>query len=195
MAVAESNHEVQTTARLLTCADVAVLPEQLPSGAVDYELDNGRLIVMSPPARTHSRFQARIVTELTLQGEERGCGEAHAEVGVVLWRSPDRLVGPDAAFIAQKSLPARCTPEGYLETIPELVVEIRSKNDTAADLVQKAEDYLKAGVELVWIVDPQQRTVAIHRRVGEVQTPGEPETLTAEPVIPGFSLPLARLFE
>ncbi len=56
--------------------------------------------------------------------------KARTEVGIVLWRNPDRVVGADVVFVAKKSLPIQRTKEGYLETIPELVVEIRSKNDS-----------------------------------------------------------------
>src|SRR5438552_148870 len=114
--------------RLLTAADLAVLPTELPSGPVDYELDNGKLIIMAPSADDHGWVQLNIGSQLKVQGEFRGHGEAHGEIGVILWRNPDRIVGPDAVFIARRSLPVRRSPEGYLETMPDLVVEIRSKN-------------------------------------------------------------------
>jgi hypothetical protein len=57
-------------------------------------------------------------------------------------------------------LPIRRTPEGYLETIPELVVEVRSKNDTLAALEHRAQDYLLAGAAVVWVVDPISRNVS-----------------------------------
>ena len=61
-------------------------------------------------------------------------GEAFSEISVILRRNPDRVVGPDAAFVVKRSLPVRMLPEGYFETIPDLVVEIRNKNDSLADL-------------------------------------------------------------
>ena len=70
------------------------------------------------------------------------------------WRNPDRLVGADAVFIANSSLPIRESSEGYLETIPDLVVEVRSKNDTLPAVQRKVDDYLTAGVKVVWVVDP-----------------------------------------
>jgi Uma2 family endonuclease len=79
-----------------------------------------------------------------------------------LWRDPDRVVGADVAFVAKKSLPIRRTQEGYLETIPELVVEIRSKNDSLKFVERKVRDYLKAGVEIVWVADWTARTVTAY---------------------------------
>ena len=149
------------TGRLLTIADVEELPTRLPSGDVDYELNDGRLVIVSPPGRQHSKVQTRI-SVLLARAEDDGLGEAFTEVGIVLWRSPDRLVGADAAFVTSGRRPVRETKEGYLETIPDLVVEIRSKDDTVAELKDKAADYLKAGVQVVWLVDPINRNATVY---------------------------------
>ena len=181
--------------RLLTVADVAVLPRELPTGPVDYELRDGRLVIMAPTGDVHGSSQTRLGGELYYQGEKRGFGSAYSETGVILGRNPDRLVGPDNCFVMKSSLPLRTSPEGYLETIPELVVEIRSKNDSPAALEVKVADYLRAGVKVVWLVDPLAKTVAVCRAGEEAAVVlGEAETLTAEEIIPGFRLPLAELF-
>jgi Uma2 family endonuclease len=88
-----------------------------------------------------------------------GFGVTTGEVGVVLRRNPDCVVGPDATFISKTRLPIKRTPEGYLETIPDLVVEVVSKNDTRRYLERKTNDYLRAGVAIVWLVDPAKRTL------------------------------------
>ena len=72
--------------RLFTAADVAAMPETLPSGSVSYELHHGRLVPLSPPGATHGNLQARISAELYYQGERLGRGKAFTEVGVVLAR-------------------------------------------------------------------------------------------------------------
>ena len=123
---------------------------------------------------------------MKFQGEKKGHGKARTEVGLILWRDPDRVVAPDACFITNKSLPIQLSREGYLDTIPEFVVEIRSKNDSADYVQHKATDYLKAGVEIVWIVDPAAKTVAIHTSHGEPDVVGEADTLELPGVIPGF---------
>lgn len=180
--------------RLLTAADLAALPTELPSGPVDYELDNGRLVIMSPPGRRHGSAQARITGQLIVRGEEKSHGEVMTDVGVVLWRNPDRVVSPDVLFIVKDRLPAKDSKEGYIETIPDLVVEVRSKNDSLADVEQKTRDYLKAGVRIVWVVDNDARTVTISRAAGETQVLGENDTLRAEGVIPDFAAAVAGLF-
>jgi Uma2 family endonuclease len=181
--------------RLLTIADVAILPSQLPTGDVKYELDDGRLVIMAPPGDIHGAAQLKIASELLLQGERQGHGKARTEVAVILRRNPDRLVGPDAAFIANRSLPLRHSAEGYLETIPELVVEVRSKNDTQPRIDRKVGEYLNAGVVVVWVLDPDTRTVTICRQGEQPQRLSATDTLKVPDLIPGFQVAIAALFD
>lgn len=180
--------------RLLTAADLAALPDELPTGPVKYELDNGRLVTMAPAGEPHADSQASIITELTLQGERPGHGKAYGEIGVILWQNPFRVVAPDAAFVKAASLPVKISPERYLETIPELIVEVRSKNDTKAYLARKVADYLAVGVKLVWVVDPDESTVTEHRPGVEARALSRGDTLQCDDIIPDFRLPLADLF-
>jgi Uma2 family endonuclease len=180
--------------RLLTAADLAVLPSQLPSGPVRWELDNGRLIAMAPPGYIHGRCENNIASQLRAQGEERGYGHACGEVGVLLRHHPDRVVGPDAAFIASQSLPVRLSPEGYLETIPDLVVEVRSKNDTQPEVEQKVNEYLQAGVRVVLVPDPDKQTITAYRSGQPPQVFAVADTLTVPDVIPGFSMAVQDAF-
>jgi Uma2 family endonuclease len=177
--------------RSFTIADLAALPAELPSGPVCYELDNGRLITMPPPGDIHGSIEGNFSAAFKIQGEVRGFGKARGEVGIILWRNPDRLVGADAAFIANRSLPLRRSVEGYLETIPDLAVEVRSKNDSWAAVKRKVEDYLKAGVRVVWVADPESRTVTEYRANTEPRVYQESDTLSVEDIIPGFQLSVA----
>lgn len=178
--------------RLLTAADLAALPASLPSGDVRYELDDGVLVTMPPPGDIHAVRQSRVIRYL-FDAQDLGLGEVRGEVGIVLRRNPDRVVGTDAAFILSASLPVRRSPEGYLETIPELVVEVRSKNDSNPEVVGKNEEYFRAGVQVVWVIDPAARTVAAHHADGAVQIFRDTDTLTCG-LLPGFAVPVANLF-
>lgn len=148
---------------------------------------------MVPPGNVHGSVQAKIATELVIQGERKGLGKAWSEVGVILWRDPDRVVGADAAFVTNESLPVRESPEGYLETIPELVVEIRSKNDTAAYIERKVQDYLTAGVTVVLVVNPASRTADVYRPSGEPVSIREDDEIDIDDVIHGFKLSLGQV--
>jgi Uma2 family endonuclease len=180
--------------RLLTAADVAALPEQLPTGPVSYELHHGRLFPMSPPGADHGSYQLRIAGALLYQGEAQGHGKAFVEVGVILARNPDHVLGPDAAFVVKASLPVQKSPEGFLEVAPELIVEVRSKNDTVKELAAKVADYLQAGAKLVWVVDPASESVIEHRAGQPPKTYLKSDSLSCEDVIPGFRLALDELY-
>jgi Uma2 family endonuclease len=181
--------------RLLTVADLAALPSELPSGPAKYELHNGELIIRSLPGDEHGAVQGNFLADLKAQGERRGLGKARGEVGVILWRNPDHVVGPEALFVANPSLPLRLSRESYLETIPDLIVEVRSKNDTQPEVDQKVADYLKAGVKVVWVADPAKETVTEYRLGQPPRVYTIVDTLTIEDIIPGFQMTVRQVFE
>jgi Uma2 family endonuclease len=184
----------QPTERLFVIADLEALPTELPSGPIDYELDNGRLIFVVPPGDLHGAAQVNLATQLKVQGDFSGHGKTRTEVGVVLWRNPDCILTPDVLFVSSKSLPIRRSPEGYLETIPNLVVEIRSKNDSLKYVQRKVQQYLKAGVEIVWVADWSALTVTAHTASGAPVIYGETDMLQLPGLIPGFSMLVADVF-
>jgi Uma2 family endonuclease len=179
----------------MTAADLAALPTESPSGTIIYELWKGVLRVMAPPGDAHAGLEGRIGGHLFMQGEFRGHGQVRTgEGGIILSRDPDTVVGADVAFLTKDQLPPRRSREGYSETIPALIVEVRSKNDTAAKIADKVAAYLAAGARAVWVADPDRRAFVVYR-------PGEPpielregDTLTADDIIPGFAVPVTDLF-
>jgi Uma2 family endonuclease len=194
MATAQTRPPIEVFERLYTAADVAAMPSDLPSGPARYELDNGRLITMVPPGDLHASVEANLTSLLHQaaagrQGKVR-CGEG----GIVLWRNPDRVVGADVVFIANRSLPIRRSPEGYLETIPDLVVEVLSKRDTKAYVARKIEDYLHAGVKQVWIADPKKQTITVHVSGKKPRVFTTQDVLEVNELIPDFALKVADVF-
>ncbi|MFO0926902.1 MAG: Uma2 family endonuclease [Gemmataceae bacterium] len=176
-------------AKRLTAADLAALPDALPSGPVCYELHHGSLITMPPPGDIHGAIELKIASAILIQGEYAGHGKARCgKVAVVLGRNPDHIFAADVVFVSNARLPIRRSTEGYLETIPDLVVEVRSRNDTLAALARKADDYLRAGVALVWVVDPVGRAVIEYRTGAAARTYAEADTLAVDDLIPGFAL-------
>jgi Uma2 family endonuclease len=82
-----------------------------------------------------------------------------------------------------------------LETIPELITEVRSKNDTQPEIDQKVKDYMTAGVKVVWVADPATQTVTEYRSGQSPRVYTINDTLTAEDIIPGFQMPVRQVFE
>ncbi len=107
---------------------------------------------------------------------------------------PDRVRKPDMAYIA----PGRLTDDqydegGYCPLVPDLVAEVISPHDLAYAVNEKLEEWLAVGVKLLWIIHPERKTVDVYRG-NSTHRLRESDTLTAEPVLPGFSVPVAELF-
>jgi Uma2 family endonuclease len=81
-----------------------------------------------------------------------------------------------------------------LDVAPDLAVEVLSPSNTVQEMDRKLRDYFAAGVRLVWYVDPVARTIQVFTAVDQVALLREDDTLTGDPVVPGFALPLRNLF-
>jgi len=73
-------------------------------------------------------------------------------------------------------------------------VEVISPNDLAKDLDEKLEDYLRAGVKLIWVINPETRTLQIYYPDGTSRRLHETDEVSGDSVIPGFRCPVAALF-
>ena len=76
-----------------------------------------------------------------------------------------------------------------------VAVEVLSPNDTQQEIDDKVDEYLSAGVALVWVIDPKPRTAAVHRSLTDVRTLGPDDALDGEDVLPGFRCALAEVVE
>jgi Uma2 family endonuclease len=77
---------------------------------------------------------------------------------------------------------------------PDFVVELRSKSDTLKDLQDKMQQYIDNGVRLGWLIDRKQRRVYVYRPGVPVQQLDNPETVSADPELPGFVLKLGEIW-
>lgn len=109
--------------------------------------------------------------------------------------APNKVRRADVSFIRLERLPlAQATEEGHITIAPDAAVEVMSPNDLAYDVDEKVEDYLRAGVSLVWVVNPKTRTVVVHRRQGIGAVLREDDELSGEDVLPGFRCRVGELF-
>lgn len=102
---------------------------------------------------------------------------------------PDRL--PDLSFVAADKTPPTFHQEG--DVAPDLVVEIVSATDTYGTMSAKVQEYLDHGVRLVWILNPWLHTIDVYETTRQRLFTLD-DTLDAEPVVPGFTLPMRDLF-
>jgi len=102
---------------------------------------------------------------------------------------------PDVAFTNWDRIPGRRQPTSPVPRLaPNLAVEVLSRSNSPDEMAVKRQDYFAAGVEVVWEIDPQQRTVVVYTSPVVATTLGPADTLDGGPVLPGFTLPLSKLF-
>jgi Uma2 family endonuclease len=102
---------------------------------------------------------------------------------------------PDVAFAAWSRVPGGAVPTDPIpELTPDLAVEILSRSNTAAEMERKRSEYFAAGVRLVWMIDPERRTVEVSSSPSASAILSGSETLDGSDVLPGFKLPLPELF-
>jgi Uma2 family endonuclease len=175
----------------MTAEDLLALPDD----DKQYELVEGVLIEMSPSGRPHSRNGLRIASKLLSFVESHDLGEVHgADAGFILRRNPDTVRAPDAAFVRKERL-VELDDEGFLPIAPDLAVEVVSPSNTVNEMSRKIEEYLGAGTSIVWIVEPQRRTVAVHTGGPIVRVYRDGDTLDGGDIIPGFELDVTYIFD
>ena len=107
---------------------------------------------------------------------------------------PDRVRKPDAAFISFATLPrAHYKRDGFCETVPDVVAEVVSPNDTVREVDYKRQEWLRAGVKEVWMLNPDVSSIHVYQGTGAFALLGEADTLST-PLLPGFAVPVAELF-
>ena len=108
--------------------------------------------------------------------------------------SPTTVRKPDVLFVKAGRMGWDQIGDGWLRIAPDLIVEVISPNDKAYEVDEKIEMFLKVGVPLIWVVNPNVRTVRIIRGDGSTATLREVDQLSGEDVIPGFVCPVASIF-
>ncbi|WP_435008504.1 Uma2 family endonuclease [Tundrisphaera lichenicola] len=171
----------------------------IPEDGISRELIRGEIREFGMTLRNnkHSGVEANIVQMLKnwLDGLPRPRGKIHSgECGFRLRGTVDSLVGIDVAY-ASADLVARTDQAlSYYEGPPVLAVEILSPSDRHENVVEKIGLYLEAGV-VVWEVDPDFRTVRVHRPGQLPESFNASQELSGDPYVPGFRIPVVKLFE
>lgn len=92
------------------------------------------------------------------------------EAGVILSRDPDSTVEIDVTYVGPGIVARQADDSTMIIGAPVLAVEILSPNDRVEDNREKVSEFLRAGVTLIWNVNPYDHTVTVHRSGGEPQT-------------------------
>jgi Uma2 family endonuclease len=159
-----------------------------------FELVRGEVIELSRPTRIHGFVCANLTRIVGNYAFQRRKGYvASNDSGVILERDPDTVRGPDVALYEDAQKFVELHPK-YGEVPPRLAVEVLSPNDKAKHITHKITDYLKSGVEMVWLIDPETRTVTVYRRDRGPVRVDESGELTGDDILPDFRCRVADLF-
>lgn len=161
----------------------------------EYELDEGVLVPMSRGTMMHGQVCVNATVLVKLFVREHRLGHVFGnDTGFVLHRNPDTLRGPDVAFVRAERM-SEVPKRGWYEGSPDLAIEVRSPDDRPGQVHNKVGQYLEAGCQTVWLVDPERRNVVKFCANGDVQVLNETDTLSGDTVLPGFSTLVSAFFE
>ncbi len=177
--------------RLLTERDL----EALPDDGLRHELEAGFLVAEPQPFPLHAQIQTRLVAILDEFVRPRGLGEVLSNAGFLLARDPDTVRGPDVSFVARDRWVTQARPNRFFPGAPDLAIEILSPSNRAGEMRAKAADYLSAGSQLVWIVNPDQQSVTAYRSLLAPQRLFDGDELSGEGVLPGFTIGIDSIFK
>ena len=173
--------------------------EQLYAMADDgnrYELESGKLIMMSPAGSEHGWIAGRIFVRLATHVENHNLGRTYAaETGFKISEAPDTVRAPDACFVSQRRLDAVEQTRSYLPLAPDLVVEVVSPNDSSSDVEQKAEQWLEAGSKIVLVADPENETLRVYRTKNEIQVLRSGETFSSGETCGDWQISVDEIFD
>ena len=170
----------------------------MPDDGKRYEIIDGELFVSTQPSWHHQYTCAELIGELLNWNRRTGMGQANFAPGLIF--ADDDDVAPDLVWISNARRDVALGDDGKLHSAPELVVEVLSpgRANERRDREAKLKLYSRRGVEEYWIVDWRRRQIDVYRRselalhlISTLQAEDNLET----PLLPGFSLPLAHLFQ
>lgn len=160
-----------------------------------HELVHGELRTMTPTGGEHGLLTYRLARIVGNFVEPNELGVVFgAETGFRIQSNPDTVRAPDLAFVRSERVPAGGIPKTFWPGAPDLAVEVISPGDRYEEVEEKVLEWLNAGVEIVWIINPRTRTVTVHSQAEGVKILSEADELTGGSVLPGFTCRISELF-
>jgi Uma2 family endonuclease len=159
-----------------------------------YEIVCGERVEKKPMGTPQNLVCTAFASYLRVYVRQERLGTVAAETLFVLDEAIRLERRPDLAYVSRQRW-QRPTQTGAWNVVPDLAVEMISPTNRAPEVLQKIDEYFAAGVRLVWVVYCQPRQVYVYRSPVTIQVLTPQDTLEGDDVIPGFSLPVAKLFE
>lgn len=154
----------------------------------------GTLLIMPPVGMKTAMRNSRLTCRLA-EWSDNGDGVAFASCTMFTLPNEAKRC-PDASWIRRERWEtlSKEQQEGIGPFCPEFVVELRSPSDRLPVLQEKRQEYLDKGARLGWLIDPSEKKVHIYRPGQPVEVLDDPATVSGDPVLPGFLLPVRELW-
>jgi Uma2 family endonuclease len=186
---------------LIALTHRTVTPEEFEELSAKYgdlrlELTStGELILMPPTGTETGRRNFDLLYQLGAWFRQTGIGICFTnDTGFTLPNGAIR--SPDAAWIKREKWDSltKHQKERFAALCPDFVVELGSPSDILSEVRNKMVEYMENGAVLGWLIDPFKRQVYVYRPNEEVVVLDNPETVSADPLLPGFTLNLTELW-
>jgi len=165
----------------------------LPDGDIYYEFVDGQAIPKVSPKYFHSTLQLALGSLIRVWS--KGKGRVGSEWAILLKRQgKDWASLPDITYISYERLPKSWIKNEACPALPELVIEIISPDQTMKEFEDKAQNYLRAGVSRVWVVDPEAITIRGFFADGKSQVYTD-NTPIVDALLPGLEVTTRQIFE
>lgn len=183
-----------TTGLMMTAEEFGhFVPRPENEGRI-FELVRGRIEERPRPGIRHGVVCANITTTLMIFVRQRRKGYVCSnDSGVILERDPDTVRGSDVMFYdeitAFDQLPVK-----WDDKLPRLAIEVLSPDDRPTRVARKVMQYLRRGIPLVWVADPEERTITVYKPNDFPRVLDEHEELTGNEVLPEFRCRVGDFF-
>ncbi|QYO63561.1 Uma2 family endonuclease [Leptolyngbya sp. 7M] len=168
----------------------------LPKDGHRYEIVDGELIDMGSSGALHGYICSLLVAALASYVLPKKLGVILDSSTAFKMKNGNRR-SPDISFFAKERLQGMTElPSGFLDGSPDLAVEVLSPGNTVEEIHDKLVEYFVNGTRLAWIIHPNENYVLVYRPAQEPdRLLKSVDSLDGEEVIPGFTLPVADLFQ
>ncbi|HVF66746.1 MAG TPA: Uma2 family endonuclease [Pyrinomonadaceae bacterium] len=156
----------------------------------------GDLIIMPPTGMKTGNRNFRLNVAFGAWAEKDGTGLGFDSSSMFSLPNGAKR-SPDLSWIKKERWEALSEKERekFSPICPDFVVELRSPSDSLKRLRKKMEEYVENGAQLGWLLDPSTRKVYVYRPGAEVEVLEDPEALSGEPLLRGFTLDVPALWE
>jgi Uma2 family endonuclease len=164
----------------------------MPRDGQKYELVDGEVVVR-PAGVRHAEIVIKIAHIFATFLDDHPIGKVYGDnVGLIF--PTGNLRSPDVSFVRMEKLPEGKSPVTFGNFVPDFAAEVLSPGDRPRQVADKIGEFLECGVALVWVVDPGKQTVTAYRSLTNTQQFNASDTISAEPILPGFTCPVSHFF-